>query len=139
MADFDNEPDDSLLEQDEKRPSSGDWNRPMLLAGIGLALMLGGYAAISYVPPASAQSEEAQQKLDELRKMAAKRSVEEGADDGLNERLNQIHQQAAQREPPPRYQLLGRLAIYGGLFLFVMAGVLMYRSSPPPRKDQERE
>src|SRR5579871_50089 len=128
MADF----DDEL----EEKQSSGDWNRPMLLAGLGLALMLGGYAAISYVPPVSAQSEQARQKLDELRKMAAERSVEEGGDDGLNERLNQI--QSARKEPPPRYQLLGRLAIYGGLFLFVMAGVVMYRSTPP-RKDQESE
>jgi len=37
------------------------------------------------------------------------------------------------RNPP--YQMAGRLAIYGGLFLFVLAGVVMYRSSPPPTKD----
>ena len=134
MADFDTEPDDPLRETDEKQPAGGEWNRPLLLAGIGLALMLGGYAAINHVPPVSAQSEHARQKLDELRTMATERSVEEGGDDGLNERLNQI--QTARHEPPPRYQLLGRLAIYGGLFLVVMAGVLMYRSSPPPPKDR---
>ena len=132
MTDFDDEPDESLLEQEGKRPT-GDWNRPMLLAGLGLVLMLGGYAAISYTPPVA---EQARQKLDELRKLAAERATEEGSDDGLSERLNQI--QSARRDAPPRYQLLGRLAIYGGLFLFVMAGVLMYRSAPP-RKDQESE
>jgi hypothetical protein len=132
MANFDNEPDDSLLEQDEKQPSGGDWNRPMLLAGIGLALMLGGYAAMSYVPPMLEKPQQERQ-LQQLRNQAAQRQAE-GTDDGLSERLERFQPPA--RHPP--YQLLGRLAIYGGLFLFVMAGVLMYRSSPSPPHDSER-
>ena len=30
-----------------------------------------------------------------------------------------------------QYILAGHLALFGGLFLFVLAGVLMYRSTPP--------
>ncbi len=85
MTHFDDKREDVI--QQEQEPSSGpsSWDRPLLLAGLGLALMLGGYVALDYV-------------------------------------------------------LAGRLAIFGGLILFVLAGVSMYRHSPPPTKDSnERE
>ncbi len=85
MERFDDKRDDMAPEEQERSPAPSSWGRPLLLAGLGLALMLGGYAAVDYV-------------------------------------------------------LAARLAIFGGLILFVLAAVSMYRSSPPPTKDSdERE
>jgi hypothetical protein len=127
MTNIDDEHDDAL-EPDELRSAPSKGNQPLLMAGLGLALMLGGYAATNYVP--AQPHSETVQRLNELRQMASRRQAEE-VDDALPERLNQM--QPARQNPP--YQLAGRLAIYGGLFLFVMAGVLMYRSSPTPTKE----
>jgi type VI protein secretion system component VasK len=128
MANFD-EGAGAARDDEELRPSPGEWNRPLLLAGLGLVLMLGGYAATSYVPVTPRQAEQ-EQRLAELRQQATQRQAD-GVEDALPERLNQVT--PPWRNPP--YQMAGRLAIYGGLVLFVMAGVLMYRSSPPPTKD----
>lgn len=85
MATFDNEREETAR-REEKLPSKPrQGNRPLLLAAIGLVLMLGGYAAMSYV-------------------------------------------------------MAGQLAIFVGLFLFVVAAIQMYRSSPPPSNEiDERE
>jgi hypothetical protein len=82
MVRFDDKRDDVAQEEQEQSSAPSSWDRPLLLAGLGLALMLGGYAALDYV-------------------------------------------------------LAGRLAIFGGLILFVLAGVSMYHSSPPPTKDSD--
>jgi hypothetical protein len=82
MVRFDDKRDDVAQEEQERSPAPSSWDRPLLLAGLGLALMLGGYAALDYV-------------------------------------------------------LAGRLAIFGGLILFVLAGVSMYRNSPPATKDND--
>ncbi len=80
MATFDNERDETAKEEEESPSKPRQGNRPLLLAAIGLALMLGGYAATSY-------------------------------------------------------NMAGQLAIFVGLFLFVLAAIQMYRSSPPPTKE----
>lgn len=80
MTSFDDEYDDAAREDEEALSPPRSGNRPLFLAALGLALMLGGYAATNYF-------------------------------------------------------LAGRLAVFAGLFLFVMAGVLMYRSSPRSKKD----
>ena len=129
MATFEDERDEAALDEEESRSSPGPWNRPLLMAAIGLVLMLGGYAATTYVPVTARQVEQ-ERRLAELRRLAAQRRAD-GVEDALPERLNQV-------APPggnPPYQMAGRLAIYGGLFLFVLAGVVMYRSSPPPTKN----
>lgn len=82
MVAFDNNRDDAMQEEEEQSSASSSWDRPLLLAGLGLALILGGYAATSYV-------------------------------------------------------MAGHLAIYVGLILFVLAGVLMYHSTPPSAKDSD--
>ncbi len=85
MVHFDDKRDDVAQEEHERSSAPSSWDRPLLLAALGLALMLGGYAALDYV-------------------------------------------------------LAGRLAIFGGLILFVLSGVSMYRSSPPPTEgSDERE
>ena len=131
MTDSDDERDERLREEEEllSRPSQG--NRPLLLAALGLALMLGGYAAVSYVP-ATEQQAETQRRLQQLRVQEDQRR-EAGGENGLPDRVNQAP--PPWRNPP--YQMAGRLAIYGGLFLFVLAVVQMYRSSPPPNKDTD--
>jgi hypothetical protein len=80
MVQFDDKRDDVAQKEQKRSSAPNSWDRPLLLAGLGLALMLGGYAAVDYV-------------------------------------------------------LAGRLAIFGGLVLFVSAGVSMYRSSPPTTED----
>jgi hypothetical protein len=139
MPTYDDQSDDALLERGEKRRQGGDWNRPLLMAGIGLVLMLGGYAATTFVPQTLQRAGQAHQveelrsrQLEELRQRAAERQAE-GEDDGLNDRLKQF--QPPRRDSSP-YLLLGRLAIYGGAYLFVMAGVLMYRNAPPPKESE---
>ena len=82
MVRFDDKREDVAQEEQERSSAPSSWDRPLLLAGLGLALILGGYAAMNYV-------------------------------------------------------LAGRLAIFGGLVLFVLAGVMMYRSAPPPTKDSD--
>lgn len=115
--------DTAIRENEEMRPAPpSDWNKPLLLAALGLVLMLGGYAAMNYVPPAP-------RPLAELREMAAQSGT---AAEGLEERLKQI---ASSGRAP--YRIPGRLAIYGGLALFVAAGVRMYRSTPAPPKETE--
>lgn len=132
MATFDDERDDAALEEEAPRPAPRNSNQPLVMAALGLVLMLGGYAASTYTP-APAQGEQ-QRRLQELRSLADQRQAE-GVNDELVDRLDQT----ASRQHPPSYQLAGRLAIYGGLFLFVMAGVLMYRSSPAPRQDSDED
>ena len=69
MATFD-ERDDAVLDEEEKRSTPGQWNRPLLMAALGLALMLGGYMATSYVPATPRQSEQ-ERRLAEFRQRAA--------------------------------------------------------------------
>lgn len=129
MATFDDERDDTALDEEQLRASRPQARQPLLLAGLGLALMLGGYAATSYVPTTPRRAEQ-ERFLADFRRQAD-RSPAEGGNAALSERLNQVTPPASN----PPYQMAGRLAIYVGLFLFVMAGVLMYRSSPPPSRD----
>ncbi|HEY7327713.1 MAG TPA: hypothetical protein VH592_08740 [Gemmataceae bacterium] len=85
MVTFDNEQDEVAQAEQKRGSAPGSWDRPLILASLGLAMMLGGYAAMDYLMGA-------------------------------------------------------RLALFGGLFLFVISGILMYRNSPPPTKDSdERE
>lgn len=125
MATFDDERDDAALDEEELRSAPRQGNRPLLLAGLGLALMLLGYAATVYVP-APTQTEQGR-RLAEIRQRSAQHPA-----NGIEDASPKPRALPAQYPP---YQMAGRLAIYGGLFLFVMAGVLMYRSSPPPSKD----
>lgn len=126
------EPDDRTLET-EAPPAAppSEWRRPLLLAGIGLVLMLGGYAAMNYVPLSPQQAEQ-ERRFDELRTLAGRSSAGGSEAESLNERLKQVA--PPWRNPP--YRMPGRLAIYLGLFLFIAAGFLMYRKSPAPKTDE---
>lgn len=133
MRTFDDEHEDAPLDEEGLRSAPGPWNRPLLLAGLGLALMLVGYAATTYVPASPRQADQ-QRRLAELRRLASERRAN-GVEDALPERLENV---ALPNRYPP-YEMPGRLAIYGGLILFVMAGVIMYRSSPPKMELDDRD
>jgi len=137
MARIENEFDELPAEQQSARttpPSS--WDRPLMLAGLGLALMLGGYAAMNYVPSAELTPRQAAQErqVSELRELANKQESS-GTTVEFSDRLNRI-------TPPwrtPPYQIPGRLAVFGGLFLFAAAGVLMYRHAPAKHPEGEQD
>ena len=133
MAIIENEADDFSHEHEEAQSTpAGSWNKPLLLAGLGLTLMLGGYAAMNYVPVTPRQAEQERQ-LGELREMAAEGRQEGTAAESLDERLKQVA--PSWRTPP--LQIPGRLAIFGGLVLFVAAGVLMYQNAPSPKREAD--
>ena len=125
MATFDNRRAEAAREEEELLSSPRQSNRPLFLAFVGLALMLGGYAGTNYTPTS-------ERRLAESRLLAQQRQ-EAGANDDLAAKLDRV---AEPRSEFP-YQMAGRLAIYGGLFLFVLAGIQMYHSSPPPKKDDD--
>ena len=137
METTEHEADDRREEGEQAAKSSGEWNRPLLLAGLGLVLMLGGYAAMNYVPPSELTPRQAEQERlqGELRDLASKQRASGVSDDALADRVEQI--------TPPwrtrRYEIPGRLAVFLGLFLFVAAGVLMYRQPPPRQPSGEEE
>jgi hypothetical protein len=136
---LDNEREDLSLENAEKprRAAPSGWQRPLQIAGLGLVLMLGGYAAMNYVPPIAVTPRQAAQERthSDMRQLAARPQAGGTAEDALVDRLDEI-------KPPwrtPPYQIPGRLALYAGLILFVTAGVLMYRHSPPNRESTDDE
>ncbi len=97
---------------------------PFAIGLVGLAFMVGGWKASTYLPEPVRRTEQAR-KLDEVRGMAE-------AD--LRDRLDTL----AQRAQQPPYQLPGRLALLAGLLLFVSAAVRMYRHQPAePRPEVE--
>jgi hypothetical protein len=116
-------------EPETTAPPSGGWRSPLLLAGIGLALLIGGYHAMNYVPRTPQQAAQ-EEELTKLRQMAAKDAPD------LHQRLKDVPP-PAWRTPP--YQLPGRLAFFFGLFLFVLAGIQMYRHRPAPQPESADE
>jgi hypothetical protein len=107
----------------EKQHSDG-WRSPLVLAGLGLALMVAGWKVSTYVP-VSAEDAEKERQLNELRSRAEEfdREAAGSGQPKLSERLSRYA--AGGRIPP--YQTAGRLALYVGLLSFVGAMVLMYR------------
>jgi hypothetical protein len=130
MRNYERERAEAAREEEELLSAPRPRNRPFALAALGLALMIGGYMAADYTL-ATARQAEVEQRMTELRLLTQQRK-EAGADDGLAERVERA------AAPPRRefpYQMAGRLAIYAGLFLFVLAGIQMYHSSPPSEDD----
>jgi hypothetical protein len=107
---------------------------PWLLGAVGLVLMLVGYQAMNYVPLTPRQAEQ-EQALNQLREMAGKGQADNPTARPLADRLQEIAPPPWRRAP---YEIPGRLAVFGGLCLFIAAGVLMYRQKPP-RVEQPAE
>ncbi len=107
---------------EEPTPTSTDSRPPWLLGVIAVALMLGGYQLLHYAPPR--RDTEQARLLEDLKSKAAE-------DPFLSQRLREIE------VPSTRpYRAAGTIAIYGGLLLFIAAGIKMYHHRPtPPEND----
>jgi hypothetical protein len=96
-----------------------------MLGLIGLALMLGGYQLLNYAPP---RRDTAQARLlEDLKEKAADDPV-------LTERLREFDRSGARP-----YKAAGTIAVYGGLLLFIAAGIKMYHHKPPPAQNEGPE
>jgi hypothetical protein len=95
---------------------------------LGLALMVGGWKLATYVPAPEGDQE---RRLEELRG-AADASARSGDPEGAR-----LARKLPWRAPP--YQAQGRLVLFGGLLLFVVAGVFMYRHRPAPESAEQEE
>jgi hypothetical protein len=107
----------------------GGWSAPWVVGLLGLALMIGGWKLATYVPAPEGDQE---RRLEELRG-AAEASARSGDPEAAR-----LERKLPRRTPP--YQAQGRLVLFGGLLLFIVAGVLMYRHKPapePPPEDEE--
>ncbi len=97
----------------------------------GLALMVGGWKLMTYVPAAPERSarRERQQKeqLEQLRALAEE--ARRRGDPGAAQMADALHK-FTPPVPTPPYKMQGQLVFYGGLVLFIIAGVLMYRHKP---------
>jgi hypothetical protein len=103
------------------------WQRPIGIGLLGLALMVGGWKLRTWVPVTAHEQEQAE-KLGRLREAqgAAEWKVKV---DGYS--------RSVQRQPP--YEMLGRLAVFAGLVLFVVAGVRMYRAPAGTQEEEKTE
>ena len=123
-----------------KETSGASRPAPWVVGLLGLAVMIGGWKLMTYVPAApqrSARHERQQQEqLQRLREMAdrAARRGDAGAEQ-LAEKLHNFSPPV----PTPPYKMQGQLVFYGGLALFILAGVLMYRHKPAPEAEQTRD
>jgi hypothetical protein len=99
----------------EEKPAPPSSSSPLLLGFVGLLLILGGWKLTTWVPPSHDDA-----LFNEVRRLA---------DDGLRAKLD------GYRRPP--LELPGRLALFAGLGLFVVAGVKMYRAPAAPAEAAE--
>lgn len=97
----------------EEKPAPAGTS-PLLLGAVGLALIFVGWQVSRWTPPAQSAS-----ALDELRRL-----------DGDDEYRRKLDDYEAARPRP--LELPGRLGLFVGLGLFVVAGVKMVRSPAPP-------
>jgi hypothetical protein len=114
-------------EQSGRRPAA--W----VVGLVGLAMMVGGWKLMTYVPAAperSARRERQQQEqLEQVRQMAD--AAARRGDPGAAQLADKLHK-FTPPVPTPPYKVQGQLVLWGGLALFIVAGVLMYRHKPAP-------
>jgi hypothetical protein len=109
-------------EESSGAPAGRGGGTPWRLGLAGLVLMIAGYLATTYVPTTPRRAEQ-ERMLSEVVTAARRGSADNPEDRSFAERLD--------RFAPPAWSnplmFVGRLAFFGGLFLFVAAGLLMYR------------
>ena len=121
--------------------SGGGRPTPWVVGLLGVALTVGGWKLSTYVPgpgPKSKRAIENEKLLERLRD-ATEKSERAGGDPSkgkLGEALRELSRKRQSQQEPP-YKVQGQLVLYGGLLLFIVAGVLMYRHQPAPEKPPE--
>jgi hypothetical protein len=103
-------------------PENAWWRRPSALGGFGVALLLGGYAALSYVPPAP----------EVPRPAGEERVAEVGAAGAGPPAVPSVVESRT-------HVVAGRVAFYTGLALVLAAAVRWYREPPAPAATDEEE
>jgi hypothetical protein len=107
------------MSENESRPGlTAWWQRPIGIGLLGLALMVGGWKVSTWVPMSGREQEQAE-KLDKLRDMQGDAEWKAKVD---------TYARSVQRQPP--YEMPGRLSVFAGLVLFIVAGVRMYWAAP---------
>ncbi len=102
------------------------WRRPIGMGLLGLALMVGGWKLSSWVPPTTTHEQEQAEKLGELKRVRGDPQWQAKVDG---------YARNVQRQPP--FEMAGRLVIFAGLAVFIIAGVRMYRA--PVKEEAEDE
>jgi hypothetical protein len=97
----------------EEKPAPPSSSSPLLLGFVGLLLILGGWKMTTWVPPSD------DGVFNEMRRLA---------DDDLRSKMD------GYRRPP--LELPGRLTLFVGLGLFVVAGVKMSRAPTVPAEGE---
>jgi hypothetical protein len=106
----------------------------------GLALMVGGWKLMTYAPapaPRTKREVEAERQLESIRG-AVEKAEREGSDPSkgrLGEAVRELDRK--RHTPVPPYKVQGQLVFWGGLALFIVAGVLMYRHKPAEARPEE--
>jgi hypothetical protein len=106
------------------------WQSPLTLGVVALAMMVVGWKVSTYRPGAGTAAD---RQLVELTSQAEafERANTDPSQAGLAAKL--------QWYTRPPYQFLGRLMIYVGAGLFLVAGVAMWLAKPPPPGEEEEE
>ncbi len=102
------------------------WRRPIGMGLLGLALMVFGWKLSSWVPPTTAHEHEQSEKLGELKRMQGDPQWQAKVDG---------YARNVQRQPP--FEMAGRLVIFVGLAVFIIAGVRMYQA--PVKEEDEND
>ncbi len=123
-------------------PSGARRPTPWVVGLVGLAMMVGGWKLMTYVPapaPRTKREIKAEKQLESLRPIIEK-AEREGKDPSkgrMGEAMRELERKLHAQEPP--YKVQGQLVFWGGLILFIVAGVLMYRHKPAPGPPEGEE
>jgi hypothetical protein len=102
------------------------WRRPICMGLLGLALMVGGWKLSGWVQPTTTHEQDQQEKLAELKRIQGDPQWRAKVDG---------YARSVQRQPP--FETAGRLVIFAGLAVFIIAGVRMYQA--PVREEDEND
>jgi hypothetical protein len=113
---------------------------PWVVGLVGVAMMVSGWKLMTYVPAPperSARRERRQQEQLEQLRALADQAARRG-DPGAARMAEELHKFTPPAPAPP-YKVQGQLVFWGGLVLFIVAGVLMYRHKPAPGPPEGEE